>query len=90
TLACGHFIYALFGDKARKAFPFIIAILIGLGFFWDGWWLWAVLLFWLGRVNAQPLDQITRLDSTRRMIAFAMIFVFLLVFTPVPFMLLMP
>ncbi|MBL8092322.1 MAG: hypothetical protein JNJ43_18460, partial [Anaerolineales bacterium] len=56
----------------------------------DGWWLWAVLLFWLGRVNAQPLDQITTLDPTRRLIAFAMIFIFVLVFTPVPFMLLIP
>lgn len=90
TLDGGHVIYSLFGDKARKAFPFIIAILIGLGFFWDGWWLWAVLLFWLGRVNAQPLDQITRLDPTRRLIAYVMIFVFVLVFTPVPFMLLVP
>lgn len=90
TLDGGHVIYSLFGDKSRKAFPFIIALLIGLGFFWDGWWLWAVLLFWLGRVNAQPLDQITRLDPTRQLIAYGMIFVFVLVFTPVPFMLLTP
>jgi len=90
TLDGGHVIYSLFGEKSRKAFPFIIAILIGLGFFWDGWWLWAVLLFWLGRVNAQLLDQITTLDPTRRMIAFGMFFVFVLVFTPVPFMLLIP
>ncbi len=90
TLDGGHVIYSLFGEKARKAFPFIVAILIGLGFFWDGWWLWAVLLFWLGRVNAQPLDQITRLDPTRRLVAYGMIFIFLLVFTPVPFMLLTP
>ncbi|HRJ76549.1 MAG TPA: site-2 protease family protein, partial [Anaerolineales bacterium] len=84
TLDGGHVIYSLFGDKARKAFPFIIALLIGLGFFWDGWWLWAVLLFWLGRVNAQPLDQITRLDPSRKLVAYVMIFVFVLVFTPVP------
>ncbi|KXK13854.1 MAG: peptidase M50 family protein [Chloroflexi bacterium OLB14] len=90
TLDGGHVIYALFGDKARKAFPFIVAILIGLGFFWDGWWLWAALLFWLGRVNAQPLDQITRLDPSRKLVAVLMIFIFLLVFTPVPFMLLAP
>lgn len=90
TLDGGHVIYTLFGEKSRKAFPFIIAILIGLGFYWDGWWLWAFLLFWLGRVNAQPLDQITRLNPTRRLIAFGMILVFVLVFTPVPFMLLIP
>ncbi len=86
TLDGGHVIYALFGSKARKAFPFIIGILIALGTFWNGWWLWAVILFWLGRVNAEPLDQITTLDPPRRLLAFAMIIVFVLVFMPVPFM----
>ena len=86
TLDGGHVIYALLGDKAKKAFPFIIGILVVLGIFWSGWWLWAVLLFWLGRVQAQPLDQITTLDPNRRLIAFAMIIIFVLVFMPVPFM----
>jgi membrane-associated protease RseP (regulator of RpoE activity) len=86
TLDGGHVIYALFGEKAKKAFPFIIAILAVLGIFWSGWWLWAVLLFWLGRVQAQLLDQITTLDPNRRLIAFAMIIIFVLVFMPVPFM----
>ena len=86
TLDGGHVVYALFGSKAKKAFPFIIAILVVLGFSWNGWWLWAVILFWLGRVHAEPLDQITTLDPTRRLIAFAMIIVFVLVFMPVPFM----
>jgi membrane-associated protease RseP (regulator of RpoE activity) len=90
TLDGGHVVYALFGEKARKGFPFIIVILAALGFFWNGWWLWAALLFWLGRVNAQPLDQITTLDPTRRAIAYALIAVFILVFTPVPFMVMMP
>ena len=88
TLDGGHVIYALFGDKAKKAFPFIIGLLIVLGIFWSGWWMWAVLLFWLGRVNAEPLDQITTLDPTRRLVALAMIIIFVLVFMPVPFMIL--
>ncbi|MFN8380726.1 MAG: site-2 protease family protein [Anaerolineales bacterium] len=86
TLDGGHVIYGLFGEKSRKAFPYIIGLMAVLGIFWSGWWLWAVLLFWLGRVHAQPLDQITTLDPTRRLIGYAMIIVFLLVFTPVPFM----
>lgn len=86
TLDGGHVIYALFGDKAKKAFPFIVGLLVVLGFFWSGWWLWAVLLFWLGRVNAEPLDQITQLDPTRKLAAIAMILIFVLVFMPVPFM----
>lgn len=88
TLDGGHVIYSLFGEKAKKAFPFIVGLLIILGVAWSGWWLWAALLFWLGRVNAQPMDQITELDPPRRMVAYAMIVVFVLVFTPVPFMLL--
>ena len=85
TLDGGHVIYGLFGDKARKGFPFIIGVLVVLGVFWSGWWFWAALLFWLGRVNAEPLDQITTLDPTRRLLGFVMIIVFLLVFMPVPF-----
>lgn len=86
TLDGGHVIYGLFGSKARKAFPFIIGLLILAGYFWSGWWLWAIILYWLGRVNAEPLDQITTLDPTRRLIGFAMIIVFFLVLMPVPFM----
>ncbi|HNC08859.1 MAG TPA: site-2 protease family protein [Anaerolineales bacterium] len=90
TLDGGHVVFSLFGDKAKKAFPYIVGLLGVLGFFWSGWWLWAALLFWLGRVNAQPLDQITSLDPARRLLAYIMILVFVLVFTPVPFMLLAP
>lgn len=86
TLDGGHVIYGLFGEKARKGFPFIIGILAILGIFWSGWWLWAALLFWLGRVNAEPLDQITTLDPPRRLLGYIMIIIFLLVFMPVPFM----
>jgi membrane-associated protease RseP (regulator of RpoE activity) len=86
TLDGGHVIYSLFGDKAKKAFPFIVGILAVLGIFWIGWWLWAVLLFWLGRVYAEPLDQITTLDPPRRRLAYLMILIFFLVFMPVPFM----
>jgi membrane-associated protease RseP (regulator of RpoE activity) len=85
TLDGGHVIYGLFGSKARKAFPVIIGLLIVGGYFWNGWWLWAVILYWLGRVNAEPLDQITTLDPPRRLLGFAMIIIFFLVLIPVPF-----
>jgi len=88
TLDGGHVVYSLFGEKARKAFPYIIGLMAVLGLFWSGWWLWAFLLFWLGRVNAETLDQITPLDPTRRTVAILVIILFVLVFTPVPFSLL--
>ena len=80
----GHVLYVLFGEKARLLLPFILIGLIALGVVWSGWWLWAFLIFILGRVYAQPLDQITPLDSNRRAIAILGLIIFLLVFTPVP------
>lgn len=85
TLDGGHVVYSLFGEKAGRAFPFILLFLVMFGFFWTGWWLWAVLLLWLGRVHAQPLDQITTLDPGRRVLAVVMLVIFVLVFAPVPF-----
>jgi membrane-associated protease RseP (regulator of RpoE activity) len=88
TLDGGHVMYALFGDKIRKLFPVIIGILLVLGLVATSWWVWAFLLFWLGRVHAEPLDQITELDPRRRLIAWGIILLFILVFTPVPMVIL--
>lgn len=84
----GHILYTLFGQKnARRILPFILIALMGLGFFWSGWWLWAALIFLLGRVYAEPLDTITRLDGPRKNLAILALVVFLLVFTPIPLIL---
>ncbi len=80
----GHVVYTLLGKRARAFFPIILVMLILMGFFWNGWWLWAVLLFFLGRFYAEPLDQITELDARRRWMAILGFLIFLLTFTPVP------
>jgi membrane-associated protease RseP (regulator of RpoE activity) len=85
TLDGGHVVYSWFGDKAARAYPLILVVLAGLGFFWYGWWIWLVLLLWLGRVHAEPLDQITPLDPMRLSIAALAILIFILTFSPVPF-----
>lgn len=80
----GHIIYTLFGKRANWLRPVILVTLILLGFVWSGWWLWAFLVLVLGGVYAEPLDQITELDFPRKAVAIAGIFLFVLVFTPVP------
>ncbi|MBI5935993.1 MAG: site-2 protease family protein [Chloroflexi bacterium] len=84
TLDGGHITYAMFGDKIRKAYPFILGVLAAMGFVWSTWWFWAALLFFLGRVHAEPLDLITELDPRRRAVGALAIVIFILVFSPVP------
>jgi membrane-associated protease RseP (regulator of RpoE activity) len=82
----GHALYVLVGRRARLLRPVIIAILLLLGFLWAGWFLWAALIFFLGRAHAEPLDQITELDPGRKLLAALTLGLFVLVITPVPLM----
>jgi hypothetical protein len=65
----------------------VLVGLMFLGLAWPGWWLWAVLIFFMGRHHAEPLDQITPIDTRRKFMAVLCLVIFFLVFTPVPLML---
>jgi membrane-associated protease RseP (regulator of RpoE activity) len=81
----GHIFYTVLGKQAsNRAFPFIVGLLAILGIFWNGWWLWAALIFFLGRSHAEPLDQITELDEKRKILGFITLIIFLMVIVPVP------
>lgn len=80
----GHILYALMGKRMRALWPFIVAGLAILGFFYSGWWIWVFLIFYMGRTNAEPHDEITPLDTGRKLLALFGIVVMLLVFTPIP------
>ncbi|OGO10802.1 MAG: hypothetical protein A2Y53_08805 [Chloroflexi bacterium RBG_16_47_49] len=80
----GHIMYVLLGRRTSRLLPFILIGLIMLGLVWSGWWLWAALIFFLGRLHAEPLDQITSLDPKRQALAILGVIVFILVFMPVP------
>ena len=81
----GHIFSTLFGVKtATKVYPIVIGCLVALGFFSSVWWVWAALLFFMGRRYAQPLDQITELDKNRKILGYVALAVFVLTFIPVP------
>lgn len=95
TLDGGHVAYGLFGEKARRIFPLAIIGLVALSFlptlltfsfgaFNYSWLLWVFILFWLGNVRTQPLDDITTLDGKRRALGFFILLLFILLFTPIP------
>ncbi len=84
----GHVFYVLFGKKAARFMqPLLLVVLILLGFSWNGWWLWAGLIFLMGGQHAQPLDQITQIDTKRKILAAVVLVIFILIFMPVPLML---
>ncbi len=81
----GHVLYALTGDTARKLYFPLIGLAITMTLFVSSMWLvLALLLFLVGRYYAVPLDNITRLDTKRRLLAIATLILFALIFTPIP------
>ncbi len=80
----GHTLYVLVGRSASRIWPLIVGALFLLGIVWSGWYIWAVMIFLLGRSNARPRDELTRLDPRRRYLAIFGLILFVLVFTPVP------
>ncbi len=80
----GHVLYTILGPRAGQLFWPIIGIFALLSVWNSAWILWTVLLFFLGRVYARPLEDITPLGRTRRYIGYLAILIFILTFTPNP------
>ncbi|MBE2202149.1 MAG: site-2 protease family protein [Anaerolinea sp.] len=82
----GHIMYVLLGQRARQLFwPVLLAL--GILVVLTGtptWVIWIVILFFLGRNHAEPLDDVTPLDNRRKAIARFTLILFLLVFVPIP------
>ena len=57
---------------------------------WQGWFLWVILPFVFGLKHPPPLNDHTPLDQRRKLVGLGMIAIFVLVFTPVPFRLILP
>lgn len=81
----GHVVYALFGPK--WAFRASLATLLGmgvLGMYWQGWWVFGILLLILGVRHPPPLDTDTPLDRRSRYLGYAALLIFAVTFMPVP------
>ncbi len=82
----GHVLYALFRRGQHVVAWLFFAALLAMGWWWPGWYVWAVLLLVVVRIQHPPvLDPETPLDAPRRVIAWVCIALFVACFTPVPF-----
>jgi membrane-associated protease RseP (regulator of RpoE activity) len=81
----GHVLYSLVGQRAKILTWPIIGLLLVLGMlFWQGWLLWAALIFFFGQSHPDPLDDVTRLDASRKIVAVAVLCIFVLTFSLLP------
>jgi membrane-associated protease RseP (regulator of RpoE activity) len=81
----GHIAYALLGRKARHVTWGVLALLLVLSAtVWQGWMIWAILIFMLARQQVPPMNDVSRLEGKERILALVMLVIFALVFTPLP------
>jgi len=81
----GHILFGIFGKKAHYLISrILILILLPLGFLWNGWWTWAILLLILGSRHPAPLYWEEKLPLSAKYLAIASLLIFILCFVPVP------
>lgn len=80
----GHIAYAILGEKHKWLSKVMIGLLVLLGYFFQGWLVWAVLLVFLGSKHPPILYPEVPLDPKRRMIGLVALVIFILTFIPVP------
>jgi membrane-associated protease RseP (regulator of RpoE activity) len=82
----GHVVYAVFGRYHRLISLGMIPTLLSFGyFFWGGWYVWAVLPLIFGLNHPPTVDSHIPLDLRRRQIGWTCLVMFVLCFTPEPF-----
>ena len=80
----GHIVYSVFGERWHKIISAImVGALVVMGKFYFPWWIWAVLMFFLGRSHPLVYDN-NPLDRPRHWLAFATLVIFILSASLVP------
>ncbi len=81
----GHILYAFLGRKSRKLAPWILIAFIVMGiFFWVGWFVWAILITFLGFKHPPVLDEGSQMSQGRIILGIAIIIIFIISFIPEP------
>ena len=81
----GHILYSLLGPRTRKLAPvFLLSFLVMGVFFWIGWFLWAVLIYFLGLKHPRIWDDHNRLSPGRQILGIVVLIIFILSFIPDP------
>ncbi len=82
----GHIVYALSPRYHYWISRLTFLALVGFGMMWEGWWIWAVMIFFVIKFRHPPtLNDYEPLDHKSRWIGWTAMAIFILTFSPVPF-----
>ena len=81
----GHIIYALFPDKHRLIGKLFFVALFPLGYFWPGWFFWAVMIVLMGFKTAPLIEESGDLETFHIILGVVSMLIFMLTFIPIPF-----
>lgn len=96
----GHIIYAMFGEKAQEKIAWVAMFFLlfaggmgvinqfyetGISIGWTGWFLWALLLYFVIKVKHPPVYDNSPIGIGRLLIGYLGILIFILSFIPMPF-----
>jgi membrane-associated protease RseP (regulator of RpoE activity) len=83
----GHVVYALLGKNHTKVSIGMVGVLVLMGFIgWPGWFFWAFLTAFLGVRHPPMVDPEVNLAPRQKFIGWLSLAIFVLCFTPNPFM----
>lgn len=98
----GHIIYGMFGEKVQEKVAWVAMFFLlfagglgvinqfyetGLTIGWTGWFIWALLLYFVIKVKHPPVYDDQPLGAGRMIIGYFGILIFILSFIPMPFVL---
>ncbi len=81
----GQISYALFKDGYKLLGISFFVVLLGLGFYWSGWWIFAGLTALVFRFQHAPtLDASADLEFKHKALGYLSVFIFAVTFIPIP------
>ena len=80
----GHVAYAFFARRHRVISKIFVVILIAMGYLFPGWFIWGVLLLFLGTKHPPVENPDEPLDAKRIAVGIFAFLIFIITFTPVP------
>ncbi|MFH2036797.1 MAG: site-2 protease family protein [Candidatus Zixiibacteriota bacterium] len=81
----GHIVYGLFGRAQHIIGKIFAVIMIALGFYWPGWWIFGIMIFIFKLKHPPTIDDEIPIPFHARLMGFVAIAIFAVSFIPIPF-----